>query len=115
MIKSAINPVVLAGNGVIRVNATQALRDFAKATNIGVASSFMAKGVIDYEDELSLGSVGLQAGDYTMAGFDDADLVIAVGYDLVEHAPKLSITTTLRWNTLLCSSRLMHSRRHLPS
>jgi acetolactate synthase-1/2/3 large subunit len=91
MIKSAINPVVLAGNGVIRVNATQALRDFAKATNIGVASSFMAKGVIDYEDELSLGSVGLQAGDYTMAGFDDADLVIAVGYDLVEHAPE-------KWN-----------------
>jgi acetolactate synthase-1/2/3 large subunit len=88
MIKSAVNPVVLAGNGVIRVNATQALRDFAKATNIGVASSFMAKGVVDYEDDLSLGSVGLQAGDYAMAGFDDADLVIAVGYDLVEHAPK---------------------------
>jgi acetolactate synthase-1/2/3 large subunit len=88
MIKSAVNPVVLAGNGIIRVGATQALRDFAKATNIGVASSFMAKGVIDYEDDLSLGSVGLQAGDYAMAGFDDADLVIAVGYDLVEHAPK---------------------------
>ncbi|MGH2905939.1 MAG: acetolactate synthase large subunit [Solirubrobacterales bacterium] len=88
MIKSAVNPVVLAGNGVIRVNATQALREFARATNIGVATSFMAKGVIDYEDELSLGTTGLQAGDYTMAGFDDADLVIAVGYDLVEHAPK---------------------------
>ncbi len=88
MIKSANKPVVLAGNGVIRSHAVQALRDFAKATNIGVASTFMGKGVIDFEDDLSLGSIGLQAGDYAMAGFDDADLVITIGYDLVEHAPK---------------------------
>jgi acetolactate synthase-1/2/3 large subunit len=88
MIKSAVNPVVLAGNGVIRVGATQALREFARATGIGVASTFMGKGIIDYEDESWLGSVGLQAGDYSMAGFDEADLVIAVGYDLVEHAPE---------------------------
>lgn len=88
MIKSAVNPVVLAGNGVIRVGATQALRDFATATNIGVASTFMGKGIIDYEDPLSLGTTGLQAGDYALAGFEEADLVIAVGYDLVEHAPK---------------------------
>lgn len=88
MIKSSVNPVVLAGNGVIRVGATQALREFARATNIGVASTFMGKGIIDFEDELSLGTTGLQAGDYSLAGFDEADLVIAVGYDLVEHAPK---------------------------
>jgi acetolactate synthase I/II/III large subunit len=35
-----------------------------------------------------LGSVGLQAGDYKMAGFEEADVVIAIGFDLVEHAPK---------------------------
>jgi acetolactate synthase-1/2/3 large subunit len=88
MIKTAVNPVVLAGNGVIRMGATQALRDFARTTNIGTASTFMGKGIVDYEDDLSLGSVGLQAGDYAMAGFEDADVVIAVGYDLVEHSPK---------------------------
>jgi acetolactate synthase-1/2/3 large subunit len=88
MIKTAVNPVVLAGNGVIRMGATQALRDFARTTNIGTATTFMGKGIIDFADELALGSVGLQAGDYAMAGFDDADLVIAVGYDLVEHSPK---------------------------
>jgi acetolactate synthase-1/2/3 large subunit len=88
MIKSAVNPVVLAGNGVIRVNASQALREFAHATNIGVASTFMGKGILDYEDDLSLGTTGLQAGDYSLAGFDEADLVIAVGYDLVEHSPE---------------------------
>ncbi|MGB0873062.1 MAG: acetolactate synthase large subunit [Solirubrobacterales bacterium] len=88
MIKSSVNPVVLAGNGVIRTHATQAMREFARATNIGVATTFMGKGIVDFEDELSLGTTGLQAGDYALAGFEQADLVIAVGYDLVEHSPK---------------------------
>ena len=35
-----------------------------------------------------MGAVGLQAGDYDMAGFDEADLVITVGFDLVEHSPE---------------------------
>lgn len=87
-IKSAVNPVVLAGNGVVRTHASQALREFARETGIGVTSTFMSKGVIDSDDELWLGTTGLQAGDYALAGFEDADLVIAVGYDLVEHAPE---------------------------
>jgi len=48
----------------------------------------MAKGLLDSEDPHALGTVGLQARDYEMAGFDDADVVIAIGYDLVEHSPK---------------------------
>jgi acetolactate synthase-1/2/3 large subunit len=48
----------------------------------------MAKGLLDYENEHALGTVGLHARDYAMAGFEDADVVIAIGYDLVEHAPK---------------------------
>src|SRR5215217_6604729 len=88
VIRSAINPVVLAGNGVARVGAAAALREFARATGIGVAETFMGKGLLDYEDAHSLGTVGLQSRDYALAGFEDADVVITVGYDLVEHAPK---------------------------
>ena len=47
----------------------------------------MGKGVLDYEDPHALGTVGLQSRDYALAGFEDADVVITVGYDLVEHAP----------------------------
>src|SRR3954449_1727269 len=87
IIRSAINPVVLAGNGVARVGAAAALREFARATGVGVAETFMGKGVLDYEDPHALGTVGLQSRDYALAGFEDADVVITVGYDLVEHAP----------------------------
>jgi acetolactate synthase-1/2/3 large subunit len=43
--------------------------------------------MLDYTDPRALGTVGLQSRDYALAGFDDADVVITVGYDLVEHAP----------------------------
>jgi acetolactate synthase-1/2/3 large subunit len=87
-IRAASNPIVLAGNGVARSGAAPALREFARATGIGVAETFMGKGLLDYQDPRALGTVGLQSRDYALAGFEDADVVITVGYDLVEHAPK---------------------------
>jgi acetolactate synthase-1/2/3 large subunit len=87
VICAAADPVVLAGNGVARVGAAPELRKFSEVTGIPVASTFMGKGLVDYQDERSLGTVGLQSRDYALAGFEDADVVIAVGYDLVEHAP----------------------------
>jgi acetolactate synthase-1/2/3 large subunit len=87
VISNASNPIVLAGNGVARTGSAHALRRFAMSSGIGVAETFMGKGMLDYEDPRSLGTVGLQSRDYALAGFDDADVVITVGYDLVEHAP----------------------------
>src|SRR5947209_2601255 len=88
LIDQAENPIALAGNGAIRGHASRALRAFSQTTGIPVAETFMAKGLIDSDDRRALGTVGLQSRDYEMAGFEDADLVIAIGYDLVEHAPE---------------------------
>ena len=88
IIKAAQRPIVLAGNGAVRVGAAAALREFAAATGIRVAETFMGKGLVPADDPCALGAVGLQAGDYEMAGFGDADVVIAVGFDLVEHSPE---------------------------
>ena len=88
LIKGAERPIILAGNGATRVGASQALRKFVETTNIPVAETFMGKGLIDADSPLSVGAVGLQAGDYDMAGFDEADVVLTVGFDLVEHSPE---------------------------
>ena len=88
IVRGAENPVVLAGNGAIRAKAAPALREFVRSTGIPVAETFMGKGLLPADDPKVLGSVGLQSGDYAMAGFDDADVVLAVGYDLVEHSPE---------------------------
>ena len=87
LIRGADRPIVLAGNGVARTGSAAALRAFARATGIGIAETFMGKGVLDYEDPQALGTVGVQSRDYALAGFEEADVVIAVGYDLVEHSP----------------------------
>jgi acetolactate synthase-1/2/3 large subunit len=88
IICSAERVVVLAGNGAVRTRAGRALRTFAAETEIPVAETFMAKGLLDDDDPHTLGTVGLQSRDYSMAGFDDAEVVVTVGYDLVEHGPE---------------------------
>jgi len=88
LIEAASFPLIFAGNGVIRGRASAELRAFARAHGIPVAHTFMAKGSMPYDDDLCLLSVGLQARDYISCGFDKADLIIAVGYDPVEYAPK---------------------------
>lgn len=82
-------PLILAGNGLVRANACAALIDFAEKLNIPVATTFMAKGAMPSSHPLSLGTVGLQAHDYVSCGFDRADVIICIGYDLVEYPPKL--------------------------
>jgi acetolactate synthase-1/2/3 large subunit len=90
-ISQATNPLILVGNGAIRGHASQAVTEFATQLNIPVTNTFMGKGVIPYTHPLALWTMGLQQRDYINCGFDSADLVIAVGYDLVEYSPK-------RWN-----------------
>ena len=87
LLAASSRPIVLAGNGVLRRHASDALRALATGLHVPVAVTFMGKGAIDDRSHLSLMAVGLQARDHVLAGFDRADLVICVGYDLVEYAP----------------------------
>ena len=89
VIADARFPIVMAGNGVIRAKASDMLVAFAEKLNIPVATTFMAKGAIPFSHELSLGAVGLQAHDYVSCGFDRADVIICVGFDIVEYHPHL--------------------------
>ena len=89
IISNAKNPMILAGNGVIRGKAWQQLADFAERLRIPVANTFMAKGVIPFKHPMALGSAGLQANDYISCGFSKADVIICIGYDLVEYHPYL--------------------------
>ncbi|MDC9724367.1 MAG: acetolactate synthase large subunit [Gammaproteobacteria bacterium] len=89
LIANAENPIILAGNGVVRSNASKSLADFALKLGIPVANTFMAKGVIPFRHPMALGSVGLQSNDYANCGFSNADVIICIGYDMVEYHPYL--------------------------
>ncbi len=103
VISSAQFPIILAGNGVVRGGASKSLVNFAEKTGIAVATTFMAKGVIPSSHPLSLGTIGLQAHDYVVCGFDRADVVICVGFDMVEYHPYL-------WHPR-CDKKIVHVDR----
>jgi len=87
LIANADYPLILAGNGVIRARACEKLVAFAERHKIPVATTFMAKGVIPSSHPLCLGTIGLQSRDYVNCGFDRADVILCVGYDMVEYHP----------------------------
>lgn len=88
-IKQAKRPIILAGNGCIRKRATKQLRLLCEATGIGVVNTFMAKGCVDMDSDYCLYTIGLGTKDIVTCGIDASDLVISIGFDLVEYHPSL--------------------------
>jgi len=88
-IRKAKRPIIIAGNGCIRKRASKQLRDLCEKTGVGVVSTFMAKGCVDMDADYCLYTIGLQAKDVVACAVDAADLVIALGYDMVEYHPYL--------------------------
>ncbi len=89
MLRNARKPVILAGNGCIRRRASKQLRMLCEKTGIGVISTFMAKGAVDMDSDYCLFTVGLGSKDRMNLVLDEADLVITLGFDMVEYHPRL--------------------------
>ena len=88
-IRSARHPIILAGNGAIRTRASHQLRIFSEKTGIGVISTFMGKGCVSRQAPECIFTIGLQTQSLANSAIWDADVVITVGYDLVEFPPRL--------------------------
>ena len=87
IVRNAQRPVVLAGHGAARGDATKALVRFSDELGIQVANTFHGKGVMPDDHPNSIGTLGFMRHDYVNFGFDNADVVIAVGYELQEFDP----------------------------
>lgn len=87
LIREAHHPVVLAGMGVVREHASAKMNEFIRQTNLPVATTFMGKGAVDDRNPSSLGVVGFMKHDYENFAFDQADVILAVGYELSEFDP----------------------------
>ncbi|WP_294375508.1 acetolactate synthase large subunit [uncultured Clostridium sp.] len=87
----AKNPVILAGSSAVRAQAGKALTSFATKLKIPVIETMMSKGIIPCDNLYHIGTIGIPQKDYVNMVIEHADLVIAVGYDIVEYAP-------MKWN-----------------
>jgi acetolactate synthase-1/2/3 large subunit len=102
-LQTAAHPVVLAGPGVARDQAADALVRFSERLQLPVATTFLGKGVFPDDHPNALGTIGFMVKDYANFGLDRADVVIAVGYDLVEYSPS-------QWNPRQ-DKRIVHVHR----
>jgi acetolactate synthase-1/2/3 large subunit len=87
LLADADRPIVVAGNGAVRTDASAELRSFVETYDLPVAATYMGKGAVSDDSEHSL--LTLDSGDHEEASdaIESADLVIAVGYDVAEHDP----------------------------
>jgi acetolactate synthase-1/2/3 large subunit len=87
VLASAVHPVVLAGHGAARAGAAGALVRFSERLGVPVATTFHGKGVFPDDHPNALGAVGFMRHDHANFGFDRADVVVTVGYELQEFDP----------------------------
>jgi hypothetical protein len=71
--------MILAGSGVIRAGAVDALRALADTTGLGVLNVFTAKGLFRWDSPYHLGTAGLQLHDFSYAGLAPDRPVLAIG------------------------------------
>ena len=95
--------MVLAGPASPATVPIDALIRFSERLNVPVATTFLGKGVFPDDHPNALGTIGFMVRDYANFGFDRADVVVAVGYDLVEYSPE-------RWNPTR-DKRIVHIHR----
>jgi acetolactate synthase I/II/III large subunit len=87
ILRKAKRPVVLAGHGAARADATKALLRFSEELGVRVANTFHGKGVMPDDHPNSIGTLGFMRHDYVNFGFDHADVIVTVGYELQEFDP----------------------------
>lgn len=87
VLDAARRPIVLAGHGAARAGAAAALLRFSERLGLAVATTFHGKGVFPDDHLNALGAVGFMRHDYVNFGFDEADVIVCVGYELQEFDP----------------------------
>lgn len=80
-------PLLLIGDGAARTESDEFVREFLQKTNLYSAHTFMGKGVVSHLYERSLHCVGLGMRDISLAAFERSDLIICIGYSMVEWSP----------------------------
>ncbi len=87
LINRAKNPLIIVSSGGNRKLITKALKSFIEKTGIYVVHTQMGKGVIGDDCEHSLFATGIHRPDYVNCGIDRSDLIITIGYNIVEYPP----------------------------
>ena len=79
LLKTAQQPLIVAGGGVLYSQAWEALRTFAEKHGIPVVESHGGKSSLPWDHPLNLGGIGVDGGPAANEMAREADVVLAVG------------------------------------
>ncbi len=100
LINSSSHPLLIVSAAANRKLISKDLREFVERTGIHVVHTQMGKGVLSDASPYSLFATGIHKRDYVNCGIDRADLIITVGYNIVEYPPYV-------WNRAL-DKKIIH-------
>jgi len=100
MIRRSESPILIVSAGANRKRIGKQLKRFVETTGIYAVSTQMGKGVLPDDHPQSLFSLGIHKKDYVHAAIEAADLIITIGYSIIEYPPAV-------WNENL-DKKILH-------
>jgi len=89
LIQESSRPFIIVSGGAQKEKIHEALTAFCDDLKIPVVHTQMGKGVLADDHPCSLFTTGIHKKDYVHCGLHRADLIITIGYDVVEHPPSV--------------------------
>lgn len=87
LLNASNRPFIIVGNEIIRQDAVNEVQMFIEQLGSPVAQSFMAKGILPKGHPQNFYTFGFTEKDYVLRGFEEADLLVVIGFDIIEKLP----------------------------
>lgn len=101
MLKKAERPFILAGGGTILAGASEEVKKLAELIKAPVATSLMGKGIIDENDDYSIGMLGMHGKQVANQSVNKTDCLLAIGC-------RFSDRTTGKLEEFLPEAKVIH-------
>nr|YP_009237835.1 acetolactate synthase 2 large subunit [Gracilariopsis lemaneiformis]YP_009294761.1 acetohydroxyacid synthase large subunit [Gracilariopsis chorda]AJO68402.1 acetohydroxyacid synthase large subunit [Gracilariopsis lemaneiformis]AML79808.1 acetolactate synthase 2 large subunit [Gracilariopsis lemaneiformis]AOM67021.1 acetohydroxyacid synthase large subunit [Gracilariopsis chorda] len=101
LVYESSQPLLYVGGGSIISDAHDVIKEFAHRFQIPVCTTLMGKGIIDENDDLALGMLGMHGTAYANFAVSECDLLIALG-------ARFDDRVTGKLDEFACNAQVIH-------
>nr|YP_009397924.1 acetohydroxyacid synthetase large subunit [Sonderella linearis]ARW67110.1 acetohydroxyacid synthetase large subunit [Sonderella linearis] len=101
LINQSNQPLLYVGGGAVISNASEIIKKFAIKFQIPITTTLMGKGIINENNDLSLGMLGMHGTAYANFAISECDLLIALG-------ARFDDRVTGKLDEFACNAKVVH-------
>ena len=101
LLQQSSQPLLYVGGGAITAKAHQTIQELAYQFQIPITTTLMGKGIIDEQNNLSLGMLGMHGTAYANFAVSECDLLIALGCRFDDRV-------TGKLDEFACNAKVIH-------